>query len=384
MCSIEWNSNDQGRGRMEDDSHDSRGATTPGDEAGAKFPPLRKLQQRVQQVRARRDQSKITRPDASAASTPSPVEKKPPAKKKSLERGRSRHVVIEEAQLNLFKLEQEGRFTSLPLQPESEYPTFLTRLPIFRPCKRSNQRELLDNENAMPFFTPWGEGRKHGPPLTIYDEDTLIAIGRLRHNRLIGRPEKLPVPVSQLYPRGRGGADVNVHVVQCMLSDVQDMCESVRGGAADRMRLDSIKRLAAVVIEFDTKTAAKYIGTGTSVKLVDVLWQYYTEDAILYMQFTPLMAAWYESEYTFLDWNVRRPLSDTGKAVHRFLSGQPRPYEISTKKLLTTIGYLRDHNKFLADLRQTLRQLETLKWIDAWEIVGTGRTTPHKLRIIRR
>jgi hypothetical protein len=340
------------------------------------------LQLRAEQAQARRNAKQASSPAAGKS-----LAKKPPASalknRASTQRGRARHSLIEKAQLNLFDLEQQGRFTSLPLQPESEYPTFLTRLPIFRPCKRTNQRELLDNENAMPFFTPWGEGRKHGPPLTIYDEDTLIAIGRLRQNRLIGQPERLPVPVPQLYRQG-SKPDVNVHVVQCMLSDIQEMCETARGGAADRMRLDSIKRLAAVVIEFDTKTAAKYIGTGTTVKLVDVLWQYYTEDAILYMQFTPLMAAWYESEYTFLDWNVRRELSDTGKAVHRFLSSQPRPYEISTKKLLTTIGYLRDHNKFLADLRQTLRQLEKVKWIDSWEIAGTGRLTPHKLRITRR
>lgn len=353
----------------------------------AGFAPLRKLQKRAEEVRARRseaDAAKASEPDSSTAidDTATPAAKST-KKKNSSERGRARTVVLQEAQLNLFALEQQGRFTSLPLQAESEYPTFLTRLPIFRPCKRSNQRELLDNDNAMPFITPWGEGKKHGPPLTIYDEDSLIAIGRLRHNRLIGQPSRLPVPVPQLYRRG-ANADVNVHVVQCMLSDIQEECESVRGGAADRMRLDSIKRLAAVVIEFDTKTAEKYVGTGTSVKLVDVLWQFYTEDAILYMQFTPLMAAWYENEYTYLDWNVRRELSDTGKAIHRFLSSQPRPYEISTKKLLATIGYLRDHNKFLSDLRQTLRQLEKVKWIDGWEIVGTGRLTPHKLRVTRR
>ena len=347
-----------------------------------RHPALRKLIARSQQAQARKEAKVEASATTASADQPSETKSKSISNRRP-ERGRCRTSLIEDAQLNLFKLEQQGRFTSLPVRPESEYPTFLTRLPIFRPCKRTNQRELLDNDNAMPFSTPWGEGRKHGPPLTIYDEDTLIAIGRLRNNRLIGQPERLPVPVSQIY-RKDGKADVNVHVVQCMLSDIQEMCECARGGAADRMRLDSIKRLAAVTIEFDTKTAAKFVGTGTTVKLIDVLWQRYTEDAILYIQFTPLMAAWYETEYTFLAWNVRRKLSDTGKAVHRFLSSQPKRYEIFTKKLMCTIGYLRGHNKFLADLRLTMKQLEEDGWAISWEIEGTGRLTPHKLCITRR
>jgi hypothetical protein len=355
----------------------------PNAEGVKNFPPMRKLEACAKQAKARREEQAKAKVLASAAVTTvesSQPKSKPPRRP---ERGRCRTSLIEEAQLDLFQLERQGRFTSLPVRPESEYPTFLTRLPIFRPCKRTNQRELLDNDNAMPFSTPWGEGRKHGPPLTIYDEDTLIAIGRLRNNRLIGQPGRLPVPVSDLYLR-QGNPHVNVHVVQCMLSDIQEMCESVRGGAADRMRLDSIKRLAAVTIEFDTKTAAKFVGTGTTVKLVDVLWQRYTEDAILYIQFTPLMAVWYESEYTYLAWDVRRKLSDTGKAVHRFLSSQPKHYEISTKKLMCTIGYLRDHNKFLADLRLAMKQLEADGWVLSWEVEGTGRLTPHKLRLLRR
>jgi len=297
-------------------------------------------------------------------------------------RGRAGTTLIEEAQLDLFEQELKGRFVKKGVKAESEYPTFLTRLPLFRPAKRSNQRDCLDQENAMPFVTPWGVGKKHGPPLTVYDEDTLIALGRLRQSCLIGNPHRLPLPVSDHY-RTENKSDVNVHVAQFMLSDVQRMCGTELSGQTNRMRLDSIKRLAATVIEFDNKTADKYIATGTSVKLVDVAWQYYEDNGLLYVQFTPVMARWFEDEYTYIDWKVRQKLSDTGKAVHRFLSGQPKTYQIFTKKLMITIGYVRTHARFIGDLRKAMGQLEEAGWIHSWEIVGTGRSTPRKLMYSR-
>ncbi len=306
--------------------------------------------------------------------------KKP--EKGQLNRGRAGSSLIQEAQLSLFEQELKGRFTKIRVSPESEFPTFLTRLPLFRPAKRSNQRDFLDEENAMPFVTPWGVGKKHGPPLTVYDEDTLIALGRLRQNCLTGVPHRLPLPIPDHY-QSKGKQDVDVHVAQIMISDVQKMCDTELSGQANRMRLNSIKRLAATVIEFDNRTADNRLINGTSVKLIDVAWQYYEENGLLYVQFTPVMASWFENEYSYIDWKVRQKLSDTGKAVHRFLSGQPKKYQIFTKKLMSTIGYVRSHSRFIGDLRKVMDQLENTGWIVNWEIVGTGRSTPRKLLYTR-
>jgi hypothetical protein len=169
-----------------------------------------------------------------------------------------------------------------------------------------------------------------------------------------------------------------------MLSDIQSVCGTSQGGKNNRLRLDSVKRLAATVIEFSTRTAGKFIGRGTDIKLIDVAWQEYEDNAILYLQFSPVMARWFEREYTFIDWNLRRKLIDTGKALHRFLSGQPKNYEIYTRKLLTTIGYLREYKKFMADLRIALEQLAAEGWITEYRIVGDGRKVPHKLVTKRR
>jgi len=337
---------------------------------------LLKLEKRAAEVKAKR----ATKTPTISANPQNICENS--SKKYPKSRGRPRISVIDEAQLSLFKMEQKGKFTQVALDPQTEFPTFLTRLPIFVPGRRTKQLERLDEENALPFSTPWGKGRKHGPPLTVYDEDTLIAIGRLRQKRLTGRPHNMPMPVSEIYKENNKD-DINVHVLHCMLSDIQAICGTQLGGKNNKLRLTSIKRLCATNIEFDTKTKDKFTGSGTTIKLIDVLWQEYHENAVLYLQFSPIMAAWFEKEYTFLNWDLRRKLSDSGKAIHRFLSSQPKNYEIHTKKLLITIGYLREYRRFMICLRNDLEKLETEGWIKNWKITGNGRKTPHKLCLTR-
>ena len=295
-------------------------------------------------------------------------------------RGRVSSDVVADAQLKLFELERQGHFTALPLDPQQEFPTILTRLPIFVPSKRSTQRELLDADNALPFETPWGKGKKHGPPLTVFDEDTLIALGRLRQNLLIGHGHRFPMKIAAL----PGGADdLHVHALFCMVSQVQALCSASSGGHNNRLRLDSIRRLTNTRIEFDTATKEKVASKGTSISLIEVAWQNYLDEAVLYVQFSPVMAQWFERAYSYIDWNVRKQLTDTGKALHRFLSGQGKHYSIFAKKLKGTIGYPREYKEFMRDLRACLTQLEDIGWLKRWVIEGNGRATPHKLTIER-
>ena len=305
-----------------------------------------------------------------------------PQKNNVPNRGKSTLTIIEEAQLSLFQQELQGRFTNIPLDPQTEYPTLLTRLPIFLPIDASAQRALLNKDNAIEFETSWGKGKKYGPPLSMTDEDTLIALGRLRKSRLIGNPNHLPVQVSDLY-RVTGEENVSVHITPCTVSQVQLECTPTTGGDANKLRLASIKRLAATTIEFDNKTADKLVGRGTTIKLIDVAWQEFADTAILYVQFTPIMSQWYDNEYTYIDFNIRKQLTDTGKAIHRFLSGQPKVYEIGTKKLMGTILYQRQYKAFMSDLRKTCNKLVDLGWITEWCITGTGRGKPQMLTVNR-
>lgn len=298
-------------------------------------------------------------------------------------RGRTSEAVVERAQLDLFELERQGQFTAVSISPQNEFPTLLTRIPIFVPGRARKQRERLDEDNSLPFRTSWGTGRKFGPPLTVYDEDTLMALGRLRHNMLIGSPAKMPYPVSKLYATDEH-PDVHVHVVLCMLSDIQAMCGTSVGGRNNKLRLQSVRRLAATKIELNKETQDKVRFSGTTIDLVHVRWDVYADNATLYVQFSPIMAGWLERAYTFIDWNLRRQLrTDVGKAVHRFLSGQPRKYQIFARKLQTTIGHVGPYKYFMADLREALQQLQGAAWIRDYDILGNGRKQPHKLVVDR-
>lgn len=297
-------------------------------------------------------------------------------------RGRASESVVEQAQLDLFRLERRGQFKAVAINASSEFPTLLTRIPIFIPGRVKRQLSSLDRDHALRFETPWGTGRKFGPPLSVYDEDTLMALGRLRQNMLIGPPANMPYPVSRLYQRN-DDPNVHVHVVLCMISDIQRMCGTSSGGRNDRLRLESVRRLAGTKVEFSKETQKK-VKSGTTIDLIHVKWDEYEENAVLYVQFSPIMAAWLETAYTYVDWNIRRQLrSDVGKAVHRFLSGQGKRYQIFTKKLQTTIGHTGRYKDFVADLREALGQLQELGWVSGWEISGNGRKYPHKLSIVR-
>lgn len=298
-------------------------------------------------------------------------------------RGRPKRLVIDGAQMNLLEQERQGRFVKVPIVPESEFPTLLTRLPIFRPGKRSKQRALIDKDYAINIETSWGALRKHGPPLSVYDEDTLYALFRLRTDKLIAPPQNLPIPVPG-FSQSMANDKVEVHITQCMLSDIQDFCERSNGGRNVELRFDSIKRLAATTLEVSQKGKNKFVRKGAVLKLIDVAWQDYEENAILFVQLPPYVAYWLEKEYTYINWDIRKELTDTGKAVHRFLAGQPRVYEIGALKLKNVIGYMRTNMAFIADLKKILAQLQSLGWISQWKVTGTGRKTPHMVFIERR
>ena len=290
-------------------------------------------------------------------------------------RGRIGAAVIERAQLSLFDLERHGHFTQLPLTPGSEFPSLLARLPIFVPGKRHSRKPLLDRDNALPFETPWGRGRKHGPPLTVYDEDTLLALGMLRQRRLNGRGARMPIPVADF---ARDGEGVRVHVLFTTLTEVEALFGNSKNGKSFESRLDSIKRLASTRIEFESQSD-KFVQNGTVISMIDVAWQRWTEESVLYIQFSPVMAHWFENAYSYVDWTVRLNLTDTGKAIHRFLSSQHREYAIYVDKLRRTIGYPRDIKYFVRDLRETMARLIALGWLRTYALEGNGRSQAYKL-----
>jgi hypothetical protein len=286
---------------------------------------------------------------------------------------------------SLFEMEQLGLFTSSPVVPNNEYPTLLTRLPIFPPILRSRQKKRLDQDNALVFKTPFGTGRRHGPPLTTEDEDTLIVLLTLRDRRITGRADRLPFPVPGVYSFKEDGCCC-VHTVVCTASQILEMKGISNGGSARDWTLESIRRLAATTLEINVNKHERYFGKmtkGTTIKLLDVVWSIYETEGYLLMQFSPIVANWLEREYTYISWSVRKELTELGKSVHRFLSSQPKYYKGELATIAKVIGCDIPNRNLRPRFREVLDKLVTLDWLKQYKISGTGRNTPLTLETWR-
>ena len=293
-------------------------------------------------------------------------------------RGSTSARLIEQAQMQLFESEQRGDFKQFPIAPNSEYPSLLARVPVFAPGQRSRMAARLDQDLAMHFETGWGKGRKFGPPLTIYDEDTLLAILDLRQRQLVGKGSKMPIAV--MHP-GDPGEDTNVQVLFTTIGEIQDYLGLAKGGRGHKRRLQSVKRLAGVVIEF-TRASDPAINSvikegSFSTKLIDVVTQDLESESCLYIQLPPVMVRWLSRSYTYIEMDVRRHLTDHGKAIHKFLASQ-KQFNISLEKLKEITGSALQRREFARVTRETMKTLHEIGWCE-YKIEGNGRSKPYIL-----
>ena len=281
--------------------------------------------------------------------------------------------------------EKRGLLQSHVIKPGHEFPTLMTRLPIFPPINRARQSKFLDKDNAYPFTTPFGSGRRVGPPLTVEDEDTLIVLLMLRGQRLKGQGRILPIPITQTYKPDRDG-NLMVDTVICSISDILDIKGLKNGGATREWTIDSIKRIAATSLEIETKKHDRYFGNvrkGASIKLLDVAWTVYENEGYLIVQFYPIIVDWLMNEYTYISWKVRRELCDLGKSLHRFLSSQPKFYSNELIPVAKTIGFNGPNKNMKPRFSAALQKLKDLGWLMDFKIVGTGRRQPLWLETTR-
>lgn len=280
--------------------------------------------------------------------------------------------------------EEQGLIERTRLPPIDELPTFFTRVPLFAPGFSRSQRALIEDAR-LKISTSWGSVIRNGPALTIYDEDTLYALVHLRDSRIVAPMEYLPTGSdlsAELILEGESDPRPVVHWTRCLISDIQRFLGRSDGGRSTKDTLESIKRIARTSLEFETEIP-HVAQRGGILRIYDVLWECWEQDSVIFVQFSPVIAKWLEKDFTYIDWEVRRQLTDTGKAVHRFLSSQPKLYNIGCEKLRSTIFYMRDFKSFMRDLRSILAQLEQIGWLSGFEISGTGRKTPYVLHVSR-
>jgi len=280
--------------------------------------------------------------------------------------------------------EEQGLIERTRLPPIDELPTFFTRVPLFAPGFSRSQRALIEDAR-LKISTSWGSVIRNGPALTIYDEDTLYALVHLRDSRIVAPMEYLPTGSdlsAELVLEGESDPRPVVHWTRCLISDIQRFLGRSDGGRSTKDTLESIKRIARTSLEFETEIP-HVAQRGGILRIYDVLWECWEQDSVIFVQFSPMIGKWLEKDFTYIDWEVRRQLTDTGKAVHRFLSSQPKLYNIGCEKLRSTIFYMRDFKSFMRDLRSILAQLEQIGWLSGFEISGTGRKTPYVLHVSR-
>jgi hypothetical protein len=328
-------------------------------------------------------------PRKAADPTPEPV----PGPPKRLRRtGKPSNKILADAQNELERFVRSHGIEQFDLFPGGEYPTPLTRLPLFPPTQRRTAQQLiansvLDGKDWIPLESRWDGGGVYKSPntLTVYDEDTLIGIMRLRTLGLSGAGTKMPAP-AHVPPNVDGS--VRVHSLCLLVSQLETVIKGYEpkrgwGGKAISERRQSIERLAATKLKFEkVKNDARY--SGTVIDLINVTWIGDRSDACYYAQFHPVVSSWLESYRTFLDIDVRRQLSPTGKALYRFLASQRSNAAYSQRLdiIQQAIGSEEELPEFKRKAREQIKKMIDLEFLESGDISGTGRKTPYKLSVV--
>lgn len=296
--------------------------------------------------------------------------------------------LIKSTQENILQNEQLGLFDSIPLQPKDVFPTLLARLPIFLPVKRSRQKDLIDEDNYFHFNTPFGKGYRSGPYLTIRDEDTMLALDRLRCKQLHGPGNNLPIRVSEdLFAKDESGK-VRVDIVICTITQINKELGLSDSGKNYKETLNSVRRLGNTKIELTTNKKDRYLGLykeGGGFQLLDVRWKAYEDQGIVFVQFSPIVTQWLHKEFTFINWQVRKALgrNDKAKALHRFLSSQPKDYCRDLLETANLIGIQGEKRRIRTSIDKAASALKEVGWLEDYAIIGSGRSIPYKLHTIR-
>jgi len=279
----------------------------------------------------------------------------------------------------LVERERKGDFKLTSFTPGAEYPMVLARCNIFPPTRPSIAAEMRDKELSMPFNTGWGEGRVFGPPITVYDEDTLLALAGLRQEALEGRPERMPLPTKSIIPFD---SPTRVHCLYVTVAEIEKFLEKKSGGSGHKRRLASVKRLGNVRVEF-SRMSDKSVGKKkefkktVTISLIDVATVEEGNESFFYVQFPPEMALWLDSSFSYIDLKIRNQLTDNGKVIHKLLSTQSN-FNMFTETLRELTKTNLTKKRFMQELRAAMKKLESLGWCE-YDILGNGRSEPHKL-----
>ena len=311
-----------------------------------------------------------------------------PQKKTKARNGMTSDQIVSLAESEIYHNEQLGLFDAIPVSERDVIPTLLTRIPVFMPISKAQQKKLLNDDNALEFQTPFGKGKRYGANLSVFDEDVLYALARLSNKKLIGPHDNMPIKVSRIYKANEKGS-VNVDTVVCTVTDILDRLGLSKGGKMRKDIIDSLERLTSTTLVLTLNKEDRYLGKceiGKPIKLIDIEWQLYSTDGIIYAQFSPIVTHWLESEFTYCNWETRKKLkSRLAKALHRYLSSQPKDFFKLNNlvDIAASIGYHGRQRELKSSFEKALNELQAVGFLIDFNIEGTGRAEPFRLYATR-
>lgn len=300
--------------------------------------------------------------------------------------------VVADANARLDALLTERGIQHFEISPTSEYPTPLTRLPLFPPVKKATARGIAGAGDWVALESRWDGGGvfRSGPGLTVFDEDTLFGLMTMRQQGMAGPADRLPITAPPSHgPAGLAPSNsVRVHALYCLVSQLESVIKGHTpangwGGRTLAKRRDSIDTLSRVMLKFVRPKGADAFH-GQPIHLIFVEYVVNPKDAFFYVQFHPVLSHWLEEYRTYIDFNIRRQLSPLGKAIHRALASQRSNgvFDVPLIDFFQSIGA----SGGVADRkREAVPQLDKLcglGFIESYQFTGTGRSIATRLRVV--
>ncbi len=300
--------------------------------------------------------------------------------------------VVEDANAKLNVLLRQRGIEHFALSPTSEYPTPLTRLPLFPPVKKTTARGISGSGDWVALESRWDGGGvfRSGPGLTVFDEDTLFGLMTMRQQGMAGPADQLPITAPPSHgPAGLAPSNpVRVHALYCLVSQLENIIKGHTpangwGGRTLTKRRDSIDTLSRVMLKFVRPKGADAFH-GQPIHLIFIEYIVTPKDGFYYVQFHPVLSQWLEEYRTYIDFNIRRQLSPLGKAIHRALASQ-RSNGVFDVLLIDFFESIGASGSAADRKREAIPQLDKLcelSFLDSYEFTGTGRRVATKLRVV--
>ena len=358
---------------------------TPALPRQARLPDIQKCLAHDGEQQAERTQADAETGGTAAAA---PAESVTPAKRHL--NGHANQARVAAAAEALDTVARQRGLEQTALCATSEYPTTLTRLPIFPPVTRETAIETC-KRGWVQLHSAWDGGGvfRSGPALNVYDEDTLLGLMMLRSSRLTGPADHMPTPVRRLDTDDKTPKDERVHVdaVVFTMSQLESTIHGHTpkngwGGRTLARRRQSIEDLSGLQLRFEKlRDGLRY--QRVKISLFDISGFSKERDACYYVQFHPLVSRWLEGYHTFVDFALRRKLSDLGKAIHRFLASQRsnKSYRIKLDAMYEAIGAQDNQRKLRFNTKEQLEIMRNDGWIACFMMTGTGRASPFYLEL---